>query len=62
MGLDSSGIMTSVQLSMTAEMWIAVNVLPLAYLLYGFFLVYRRLSFYDIELKPPTQKAPFLFD
>ena len=57
MGLDSSGIMTSVKLSMTAEMWITVDVLPLAYLLYWFFLGYRWLSFPRYWAQPPIPKS-----
>lgn len=60
MRLDSSGIVTSVQLRMTAEMWLTVNVLPLAYLLYGLLLGNAGLSFHGIELNPtpPSRKLP----
>ena len=55
--------MTSVQLSMTAEMWLTVNVLPLVYLLYGLLLGIAGLSFHGIELNPtPVPKAPSLSD
>ena len=37
---------------MTAEMWLTVNVLPLAYLLYGLLLGNAGLSFHGIELNP----------